>query len=102
MIQSCEQLRLKRPKPVLNFAAKVFSDNHNFGLLVSPETRERSMRRFYNRMQSRVHGRNWNRRDTDQPMIAVGFWEHLDSNPHCHVLISASDDESAWLFGEGN
>jgi len=28
--------------------------------------------------------------------------EHLDSNPHCHVLISASDDESAWLFGEGN
>ena len=35
-------------------------------------------------------------------MIAVGVWEHLDSNPHCHVLISASDGESAWLFGEGN
>ena len=35
-------------------------------------------------------------------MIAVGVWEHLDSNPHCHVLISASDAESAWLFGEGN
>ena len=34
-------------------------------------------------------------------MIAVGVWEHLDSNPHCHVLISASDVESAWLFGEG-
>ena len=35
-------------------------------------------------------------------MVAVGVWEHLDSNPHCHVLISASDDESAWLFGEGS
>jgi hypothetical protein len=55
---------------------------HNFGFCVSPETRERSMRRFYNRLQSQVHGRNWNRRDTDQPMIAVGVWEHLDSNPH--------------------
>ena len=75
---------------------------HNFGFLVSPETGERSLRRFYNRLQSRVHGRNWNRRDTDQPMIAVGVWEHLNSNPHCHVLISASDAESAWLFGEGN
>jgi hypothetical protein len=75
---------------------------HNFGFCVSPETGERSLRRFYNRLQSRVHGRNWNRRDTDQPMIAVGVWEHLDSNPHCHVLISSSDDESAWLFGEGN
>jgi hypothetical protein len=74
---------------------------HNFGFCVSPETRERSMQRFYNRFQSQVHGRNWNRRDTDQPMIAVGVWEHLDSNPHCHVLISASDAESAWLFGEG-
>ena len=75
---------------------------HNFGFPVSPETRERSMRRFYNRLQSQVHGRNWNRRHTDQPMIAVGVWERLNSNPHCHVLISASDDESAWLFGEGN
>jgi hypothetical protein len=75
---------------------------HNFGFCVSPETGERSLRRFYNRLQSRVYGRNWNRRDADQPMVAVGVWEHLDSNPHCHVLISASDAESAWLLGEGN
>ena len=75
---------------------------HNFGFLVSPATRERSMRRFYNRLQSQVHGRNWNLCDTDQPMVVVGVWEHLDSNPHCHVLISASDDESAWLWGQGN
>ena len=74
---------------------------HNFGFCVSPETCESSMRRFYNRLQSQVHGRNWNRRETDQPMIAVGVWEHLNLNPHCHVLISASDAESAWLFGEG-
>ena len=37
---------------------------HNFGFCVAPETRERSLRRFYNRLQSQVHGRNWNRRDT--------------------------------------
>ncbi|MGA3341597.1 MAG: hypothetical protein ABSD11_13455 [Methylocella sp.] len=75
---------------------------HNFGFLISPETGERSLKRFYNRLQSQVHGQNWNRRDTDQPMVAVGFWEHLDSNPHCHVLVSASDAESARLFEEGN
>ena len=39
------------------------------------------------------------RRDS---VAAVGFWDHLDSNPHCHVLISASDAESAWLLEEGN
>ena len=35
-------------------------------------------------------------------MVAVGVWEHLDLNPHCHVLVSASDDEYAWLLKEGN
>jgi hypothetical protein len=53
-------------------------------------------------MERRVHGRNWNKRETDQPMVAVGIWEHLDSNPHCHVLIAASDDERSWLLGQGN
>jgi len=65
---------------------------HNFGYRVSPETGERSLRRFYNRLQSQVHGRNWNKRETDLPMVAVGVWENLDSNPHCHVLVAASDD----------
>jgi hypothetical protein len=74
---------------------------HNFGYRVSPETGERSLRRFYNRLQGQVHGRNWNKRETDLPMVAVGLWEHLDSNRHCHVIISASDDESTWLLGEG-
>jgi hypothetical protein len=31
---------------------------HNFGFCVSPETGERSLKRFYNRLQSQVHGRN--------------------------------------------
>jgi hypothetical protein len=75
---------------------------HNFGFRAAAETREKSSKRFYNRMQRRVHGRNWNKRETDQPMVAVGVWEHLDSNPHCHVLVAASDDESSWLLGEGN
>jgi hypothetical protein len=75
---------------------------HNFGYRVSLETREKSLTRYYNWVQSHVYGRNWNKRDTDQPMVAVGFWEHLDSNPHCHVLVAATDDERAWLLGQGN
>jgi hypothetical protein len=75
---------------------------HNFGFRAAAETREKSLKRFYSRMQSRVHGRNWNKRETDQPMVAVGIWEHLDSNPHCHVLVAASDDERSWLLAEGN
>jgi hypothetical protein len=74
---------------------------HNFGYRVSPETGQKSLMRSYNRLQSKVYGRNWNKRETDLPMVAVGFWEHLDSNPHCHVLISASDDEIRWLLEEG-
>ena len=54
---------------------------HNFEFSVSPETGERSLRRFYNRLQSRVHGRNGNRRDAHQPMVAVGVWEHLELQP---------------------
>jgi len=65
------------------------------------ETGERALKDFYNRLQRRVHGRNWNRRVIDHPMIAVGVWEHLDSNPHCHVVLVASKKETAWLFDEG-
>jgi hypothetical protein len=75
---------------------------HNFGFRVAPESRDKSLKLFYNRMQSRVHGRNWNRRETDHPTVAVGVWEHLDSNPHCHLLIAASDDERSWLLEQGN
>jgi hypothetical protein len=35
-------------------------------------------------------------------MLAVGVWEHLNSNPHCHVLVCATDDERSWLLHEGN
>ena len=54
---------------------------HNFGFCVLPETHERLLKRFYNRLQSQMHGGNWNKRDTDQPMVAVGVWGRLDSNP---------------------
>ena len=75
---------------------------HNFGYRVTMQTGVRSLKNFYNRLQRCVHGRNWNKRVTDQPMIGVGVWEHLDSNVHCHVLLAASDEESSWLFDEGD
>ena len=37
---------------------------HNFGFRAAAETRDKSLKRFYNRMQRRVHGRNWNKRET--------------------------------------
>lgn len=73
-----------------------------FWVRVAPETRDKSLKRFYNRLERRVYGRNWNKRETDQPMVAVGVWEHIDTNPHCHVLVAASDDERSWLLGQGN
>ena len=75
---------------------------HNFGSRVTMETGVRSLTRFYHRLQRQVHGRNWNKRLTDNPMIVAGVWEHLDSNPHCHVVIAGSDQEKAWLFEQGN
>jgi hypothetical protein len=47
-------------------------------------------------------GETWNKRHTNQPMVAVGVWEHVATNPHCHVLVAASDDERSWLLGQGN
>jgi hypothetical protein len=75
---------------------------HNFGFRVTRETGEKSLTRFYNRLQRRVHGRTWYKRERNEPMVALGFWEHLDSNPHCHVLVSASHFEISWLLKEGN
>ena len=74
---------------------------HNFGYRVSDETGEKSLKDFYNRLQRRVHGRNWCGRKTEQPMIALGMWEHLESNRHCHVVLVASRNERAWVFEEG-
>ncbi len=74
----------------------------NFGYKVSPEVGGSSIIRFFNRLQRCVHGRNWSKRKTEQPMLVIGFWEHLDSNPHCHVIIRATKEEWRWLLNKGN
>ena len=74
---------------------------HNFGYRASFETREKSLKEFYNRAQRQVYGRNWHKRHTDEPMVAIGIWEHLESNVHCHVLVSASSKETTWLKANG-
>jgi hypothetical protein len=56
---------------------------------------------FFNCLQRGVHGRAWHKRKPNQPMIALGFWEHLDSNPHCHGVVAASDQEWRWLLNYG-
>jgi hypothetical protein len=73
----------------------------NFGYLISPEVGGDSVIRLFNRLQRGVHGRNWSTRKTERYMIAVGFWEHVDSNPHVHVVGRMSKDERAWLRDNG-
>ncbi|CAJ0882901.1 hypothetical protein AMST5_03380 [freshwater sediment metagenome] len=73
----------------------------NFGYPVSIEVGGSSVLRFFNRAQRGVHGRNWNERKTDRYMIGIGFWEHVDSNPHLHVVAKMSKEERAWLRMNG-
>jgi hypothetical protein len=73
----------------------------NFGYPVSIEVGQGSLVHFFNRLQRGVHGRGWYKRNTDQPMIALGFWEHPDSNPHCHVVVAASELEWKGLLNNG-
>jgi hypothetical protein len=74
----------------------------NFGYPVSLEIGGGSVRHFFNCLQRGVHGRNWSRRKTDRYMIVVGFWEHVDSNPHLHVIGKMSKKEWRWLLNNGN
>jgi len=74
----------------------------NFGYPVSIEVGQGALVHFFNCLQRGVHGRAWHKRITDQPTIALGFWEHPDSNPHCHVVVAASNQEWRWLLNYGN
>ena len=73
----------------------------NFGYPVSIEVGQGSLVHFFNCLQRGVHGRQWHKRNTDQPMMALGFWEHPYTNPHCHVVVAASDQKWRWLLNYG-
>jgi hypothetical protein len=73
----------------------------NFGYPVSIEVGQGSLVHFFNRLQRGVHGRAWHKRNTDQPMIALGFWEHPERNQHVHMVVAASDQEWRWLLNYG-
>jgi hypothetical protein len=73
----------------------------NFGYPVSPEIGGGSIRHFFNCLQRAVHGRNWGSRQTDRYMLEVGFWEHVNSNPHLHVVGKMSKKEWRWLLNNG-
>jgi hypothetical protein len=74
----------------------------NFGYPISLEVGGNSVVRFFNRLQRGVYGRNWSNRQTNRHMVAVGFWEHLDSNPHLHIVAKMSKAEWRWLSENGN
>jgi hypothetical protein len=73
----------------------------NFGYPVSPEVGGGSIKHFFNCLQRAVHGRNWNTRKSKCSMIVVGFWEHIDSNPHLHAVAKMSKKERRWLYKSG-
>ena len=73
----------------------------NFGYPVSIEVGQGSLVHFLIASKGECMAANWHKRNTDQPMIALGFWEHPDTNPHCHVVVAASDQEWRWLLNYG-
>ena len=57
---------------------------HNFGYGIRQHAGDRLMKDFYNRVMREAYGRNWPRRPAGDWIIAIGFWEKLDLNPHAH------------------
>lgn len=74
---------------------------HNFGYEIKPLDGERRLKHFYNMADRAVLGRNWNKKPPDQRIRAIGYWEHLETNPHLHALVSASVEHLEWIEGYG-
>lgn len=61
----------------------------NWPYRVRPQRGEATVTRFLNGLQSSAYGRSWPRRRGHERIVALGSWEHLESNAHLHALISA-------------
>lgn len=70
---------------------------HNFGYQIDPINAETKLKHFYNMADHAVLGRNWNKKPPDQRVCALGYWEHLDTNPHLHVLVRATSEHLEWI-----
>jgi hypothetical protein len=99
MLTRKELLRVYRAW-LLSLKPNVFL-TFNFGYPVSPEVGGGSVRHFFNCLQRAMHGRNWHKRKSKHRTIVVGFWEHVDSNPHMHAVVKLSRKERLWLLNHG-
>jgi hypothetical protein len=61
----------------------------NFGYRVSSSTGRYNIKGFINMVESEGLGRMWHRRPASERITAIGFAEHMGSNPHWHAVIHA-------------
>jgi hypothetical protein len=74
----------------------------SFGYLIKPPNARREMTHFFNVVQKKAFGCDWTRqRDRDWP-IAHGFPEHLNSNPHYHVLAKVDRTLGKFIEASGS
>jgi len=66
-----------------------FFATFNFERRVGDVAAQTIIKNFLNRAQRAAYGRRWHNRPDAQKPVAVGFFEHAETNPHYHVLIHA-------------
>lgn len=57
----------------------------NFGRPFTTNSAHFAMKGYFQRVERAALGRNWGKFTGEQRIVAIGFLEHLDSNPHWHV-----------------
>ena len=61
------------------------------GLPCSPMEFERCARQFFNKVQRKALGRNWNKHPVHEQITAVGFREKETTNMHMHLVLHVTE-----------
>jgi hypothetical protein len=64
----------------------------NFGYKVSAATANYAIKGLCGQIERLALGRNYTKHRGSHRLVAVGFPEHPDSNPHWHAVVRASED----------
>ena len=67
-----------------------------------PEVLVGAARQFFGRIQRLAHGPRWANRPKEDWLMAVGFIEKLDTNPHLHLAVRTNSGEAGILLIKGS
>jgi hypothetical protein len=73
----------------------------NFNAEITLFSAHRAMRDTFKRVEHKRNGRNWAKRPKNHRLRAVGLMENVNSNGHCHALVSVTGDWDRALMHEG-